>query len=160
MQWGWLSPLTEMSTRNISWGVKAAGALGWPYHLLVPIVLKSGSLILLEPSGPVQACNGSALPLLAIKWQRNSGHRPAADLFSAPYRKKRQIQKREEVNKFGSKKAQWCQIVLQSTCHDDSKWFCSVRQIKEHPQKHKVENPVTSPVGNWTTCCMWNCASC
>jgi hypothetical protein len=29
----------------------------------VPIVLKSGSLKLLEPSGPVQACNGIALPL-------------------------------------------------------------------------------------------------
>ena len=29
----------------------------------VPIVLKSGSLNLLEPSGPVQACNGIPLPL-------------------------------------------------------------------------------------------------
>jgi hypothetical protein len=29
----------------------------------VPIVLKSGSLNLLEPSGPVKACNGIALPL-------------------------------------------------------------------------------------------------
>jgi hypothetical protein len=29
----------------------------------VPIVFKSGSLILLEISGPVQACNGIALPL-------------------------------------------------------------------------------------------------
>jgi hypothetical protein len=29
----------------------------------VPNVLKSGSLILLEPSGPVQACNEIALPL-------------------------------------------------------------------------------------------------
>jgi hypothetical protein len=31
--------------------------------LNVPIVLKSGSLNLLDPSGPVQACNGIALPL-------------------------------------------------------------------------------------------------
>jgi len=30
----------------------------------VPIVLKSGSLKLLEPSGPVQACNGIALTFL------------------------------------------------------------------------------------------------
>jgi hypothetical protein len=30
----------------------------------VPIVLKSGNLNLLEPSGPVQACNGIALPFL------------------------------------------------------------------------------------------------
>jgi hypothetical protein len=29
----------------------------------VPIVLISGSLNLLEPSGPVQACNGIAVPL-------------------------------------------------------------------------------------------------
>jgi hypothetical protein len=28
----------------------------------VPIVLKSGSLNLLEPSGPVKACNGIGLP--------------------------------------------------------------------------------------------------
>jgi len=30
----------------------------------MPIVLKSGSLNLLEPSGPVQACNGIALPFM------------------------------------------------------------------------------------------------
>ena len=29
----------------------------------MPTVLKSGNLNLLEPSGPVQACNGIALPL-------------------------------------------------------------------------------------------------
>ena len=61
-------PLTEMSTRNISWGVTVAGAEGWqPYHLHVPIVLKSGSLNLLEPSGHVQACNGIAVPLHITK---------------------------------------------------------------------------------------------
>ena len=63
MALGLTQPLTGMSTRNFSWGVKAAGEKGWqPYHLHVPIVLKSGSLNLLEPSGPVQACNGIALP--------------------------------------------------------------------------------------------------
>jgi len=30
-------------------------------------IMKSGSLNLLEPSGPVQGCNGIALPLLIIK---------------------------------------------------------------------------------------------
>jgi hypothetical protein len=54
--------ITEMSTSNISCGVKVAGVLGWqPYQLHVPIVLKSESLNFLEPSGPVQACNGIAL---------------------------------------------------------------------------------------------------
>ena len=41
-----------------------------PYHLSVPIVLKSGSLRLLEPSGPVQACNGIALPLPLPEYNR------------------------------------------------------------------------------------------
>ena len=37
--------------------VKETGAQGrQPYHLHVPIVLKSGILNLLEPSGPTQAC--------------------------------------------------------------------------------------------------------
>ena len=63
MALGLTQPLTEISTRNISLGVKAAGAYGWqPHHFQVPIVLKSGSLNPLEPSGPVQACNGIALP--------------------------------------------------------------------------------------------------
>jgi hypothetical protein len=44
-------------------GIKAADAQGWqPCHLHVPNFLKSGSLNLLEPSGPVKACNGIALP--------------------------------------------------------------------------------------------------
>jgi len=64
MALGLTQPLTDMSTRNISWRVKAAGAYGLqPYHLYVPIVLKSGSLNLLETSGPAQTCNGIALPL-------------------------------------------------------------------------------------------------
>jgi hypothetical protein len=59
--------LTELNTRNISWGLKAAVAQGsQPYHLHVPIVLKSGSLNLLEPSGPVRACRGIALPFDVI----------------------------------------------------------------------------------------------
>jgi len=67
MALGLTQPLTEMSTRNISWEVMAAGAYGWqPYHLHVPIVLKSGSLNLLEPSGPVQGCNG--IDFLGGEW--------------------------------------------------------------------------------------------
>jgi hypothetical protein len=66
MALGLTQPLTEMSTRNIFWGVKEAGAYGrQPYHLHVPIVLKCGSLNLLEPSGPVQGCNGIALLFLS-----------------------------------------------------------------------------------------------
>jgi hypothetical protein len=44
---------------GVKWGV-----YGWqPYHLHVSIVLKSGSLKLLESSGPAQACNRFALLL-------------------------------------------------------------------------------------------------
>jgi hypothetical protein len=38
------------------------GCKGWT----VPIVLKSGSMNLLERSGPVQACNGIAFTFLAF----------------------------------------------------------------------------------------------
>ena len=34
-----------------------------PYHLHVPVFFKSVILNLLAPSGPVQACNGVALPV-------------------------------------------------------------------------------------------------
>jgi hypothetical protein len=60
--WVWLSS-NRNEYQEYFLGVKAAGAYGWqPYDLHVPTVLKSGSLNLLEPSGPAQACNGIALP--------------------------------------------------------------------------------------------------
>jgi len=66
--WPWSTqPLTDMSTGIFPRGVKTAGAYGWQsYHLYVPIVLISGSLDLLEPSGPVQARNGIALPFYSL----------------------------------------------------------------------------------------------
>jgi len=43
MTLGSTQPVTELSTRNISWRVKAAGVYRLlPYHLHVPIVIKSG----------------------------------------------------------------------------------------------------------------------
>jgi hypothetical protein len=68
-------PVTEMSTTNISCVVKAAGVVGWQiYTLHVPTVFKSGSLNLLETSGPVQGCNGTVL-LLYIYTQRYADKR-------------------------------------------------------------------------------------
>jgi len=56
-------PPIEMSTRNISLGVKAAGAYCRQlYHLHVPIVLKPESHNLLEHSWSVQTSNGTAVP--------------------------------------------------------------------------------------------------
>jgi len=63
MALGLTQPLTEMITRNISWGGKGGRCIGLTTlpPSCVPIFLKSGSLNLLEPSGPAQACNGIAL---------------------------------------------------------------------------------------------------
>ena len=63
---GSTQPLTEMSTRNISWGKggRFTGLTTLPHSCA--IVLKSRSLILLEPSGPFQTCNGIALPLTSL----------------------------------------------------------------------------------------------
>ena len=61
MALGLTQPLTEMNTRNVSWGGKVSSAYGrQTYHIHVQTVLKSGSLKFLEPSGPVQTCNGIA----------------------------------------------------------------------------------------------------
>jgi len=62
MALGSTEPLTEMSTRSISWGwrrpVRKADNISPPCA-----VTKSGNLNSLEPSGPLRACNGTALPL-------------------------------------------------------------------------------------------------
>ena len=61
-------------------GVKTAGAYGWPHHLNVPTVMKSGRLKILEPSGPVQACTEIALPLsLPLQWLYAAVH-PNSDI--------------------------------------------------------------------------------
>jgi len=55
MALGSTQPLTDVSKRSTSWGVKAVGTKVWrTCYLSVPIVWKSGSLKLLEHSGPVQ----------------------------------------------------------------------------------------------------------
>jgi len=56
--------LTEMSTR-----LKAKGGRSVRLTTLPPpcaVVMKSGNLNFLEPSGPLQACNGTALPFFCI----------------------------------------------------------------------------------------------
>jgi len=60
MALGSTQPLTEMSTRNISCG-RCVRLTTLPKSCAV--VTKSWNLNLLEPSGPVQACNGTALLL-------------------------------------------------------------------------------------------------
>jgi hypothetical protein len=64
MALGLTQPLTEMSTRCISWGRKGGRcAMLTTLPPSCAIVMESGNLNFLEPSGPLQACNGTALPL-------------------------------------------------------------------------------------------------
>ena len=50
-------PLTEISTRRISWGNGGRCVRLTTLQLCCAVVMKSGNLNFLEPSGPIQACN-------------------------------------------------------------------------------------------------------
>ena len=54
-------PLTQMSTRNISWGKGGRCVRLTTLPPSCAVVMKSGSLNFLELSGTLQACNGTAL---------------------------------------------------------------------------------------------------
>jgi hypothetical protein len=66
--------LTEMSTRNTSCWVKAAGAYSWrPYHLYVQTVLKSWSRL---PPGNFRPCPGLRRDYRTLyKWNRRASNR-------------------------------------------------------------------------------------
>jgi hypothetical protein len=71
MRLGSNQSLTEISTRDISWVVKATvRRTDKLTTFMLPIFLKSGSLNLLAPSGPVQACTGFALIFVIILFQK------------------------------------------------------------------------------------------
>jgi len=55
-------PLKEMSTKNISWGKDGRCVRLTTLPPSCAIVTKSGNLNFLEPSLPLQACNGTDLP--------------------------------------------------------------------------------------------------
>jgi len=57
--------------------------LNWTYRLHVPIVLKCGSLKLLEPLRSVQACNGIALPFTFTCIGYGTGHHVSLRRISA-----------------------------------------------------------------------------
>jgi hypothetical protein len=63
MALGSTQPLTEMSTRSISWGKGGRCVRLTNLPPSCAVVKKSGNLNFLETSGPLQACNGAALPL-------------------------------------------------------------------------------------------------
>ena len=56
-------PLKEMSSRSISWGKGGRCVRLTTLPPSCAVVTKSGNLNFLEPSGPLQACNGTDIPL-------------------------------------------------------------------------------------------------
>ena len=66
MALGSTQPLTEMSTRCIPGGKGGRCVRLTTLPPSCAVVMKSGNLNFLEPSGPLQACNGTALPLPLI----------------------------------------------------------------------------------------------
>jgi hypothetical protein len=66
MALGSTQPLVKMSTRNIPGGKGGRCVRLKPNHLHVPNVMKSGSLNLLEPSGPHRDCYGTPLPFFIL----------------------------------------------------------------------------------------------
>jgi hypothetical protein len=63
MALGSTRPLTEMSTRSISWGKDGRCVRLTTLPPSCAVVTKSGNLNFLETSGPLQASNGTALPI-------------------------------------------------------------------------------------------------
>ena len=59
---GSTQPLTEMSTRRISWGKYGRYVRLTTLLPSCAVVMKSGNFNFLEPPGPLQACNGTDLP--------------------------------------------------------------------------------------------------
>jgi len=62
MALGLTQPLTEMSTRSISWGQRRPVRKADKLPPTCCVVTKSGNVNFLESSGPLQAPNGTALP--------------------------------------------------------------------------------------------------
>jgi len=62
MALGSTQSLTEMNTRSISWGQMRPVRKADNLPPSCAVVTKSGNLNFLEPSGPLQACNGTDLP--------------------------------------------------------------------------------------------------
>ena len=72
MALGSTQPLTEMSTRKFPGGKCGRCVRLTTLPPSCAVVMKSGNLNFLEPSGPLQACNGTALLLLLLYIKTNT----------------------------------------------------------------------------------------
>ena len=78
--------LTDVSNRSISWDKRGRCVRLTALPPSCAVVTKSGNLNLLEPSGPVQACNGTALPFtrkLSVQLNTNANMSPSEGLSSS-----------------------------------------------------------------------------
>jgi len=92
MAMGSTHSVTEMSTRSISWGWRRPVPKADNLPPSCAVVTKSRNLNLLEPSGPIQACNGTALPLCASVYVHGTTEpsldRSTWDFISGKFKKK------------------------------------------------------------------------
>jgi len=66
MALGSTQPVEEMITRSIYWGKVDRCVILTTLPPSCAVVMKSENLYILEPSGPLQACNGAALSFYII----------------------------------------------------------------------------------------------
>jgi hypothetical protein len=85
MALGSFQPLTEISTRNITWGEggRCVGLI--TLHLPVSTVLKSARINLLETSRPVKVCNGIALPFSTTRQTRYAATYTSRSKYNTPH---------------------------------------------------------------------------
>ena len=74
MALGSTQPLTEMSTGVFPGGKGGRCVRPTTLQPSCAVVMKSGNLNFLVPSGPLQACNGTALPYLQSSFNTRSQH--------------------------------------------------------------------------------------
>jgi hypothetical protein len=90
MALGSTQAVTEMSNRCFSWGKGGRCIRLATFPPSCAIVMKSGNLNFLEPSGPIQACNGTALPFYINHLVPNNRHTCTGVLETPIMRLKRQ----------------------------------------------------------------------
>ena len=91
MALGSTQPLTEMSTRSISWDKGGRCVRLTTLSPSCAVVTKSGNLNFLEPSGPLQACNGTALPVNVVELHSVTDQKILRDFAIALYNVKNPV---------------------------------------------------------------------
>ena len=81
MALGSTQPLTEMSTRSISWGKGGQGVRLTTLPPFCAVVMKSGSLNFLERSEPFQVCNGTAFNYILLGYTKTGEESCKSDVW-------------------------------------------------------------------------------